>query len=165
MPLLLRSSVTDTWAELEEAAAERYWDAIALAMEERLTGAMYMLGYAFEMLVKCAYYRFIGLGPTDNVAPVLRGMKDKARLHGFSWRGNLHNSESVISLLVLERRVSGHPMDTGVSATAMGYAVSLARFEWSETLRYKRVAASELEMTNVLESVDWLQTNYAALWS
>lgn len=166
MALLERLAKFDTWPELESAAGERYTDALSLAVgpDDRTTGAVYLFGYVFEMLLKTAYYRFIGLSAESNVAPTLRGMPKKAKDLDFTWRGNRHNSQSLASLLVYERRVFGRPLDTKIAAELMGHASALSVFHWSESLRYKAVIATESELKSVYDSAEWIRANHNELW-
>jgi hypothetical protein len=164
--LLERTTRRDTWSELEAAAHLRYFDGLQLATSERerLTGALYMLGYVAEILVKTAYYRFRRLGPTDDVAGELKGMSARARVLGFDWQGNRHNLESLAALLVFERDAAGAPMDL-VEATEFQSRVAAIGAHWSEMLRYKDIEAVQAELTEVFEDVEWLVTNHRQLWS
>ncbi len=61
--------------------------AVAMGDSGHETGAVYLLGYVAEMLLKTAYFRIISVPTGQNIAPHLQG----ARSHA-SWRGgNLHN--------------------------------------------------------------------------
>lgn len=126
---------------------------------------MYLFGYVFEILVKTAYYRFVGLRSTDSVAHELRGLPSKAKSLGLEWQGNRHNVESVAQLLIRQRRSQDRPLHEAVGPSLVGHAAKLSRFEWSEKLRYKNVVASDSELLSVRNSVDWVRANYAALWS
>jgi hypothetical protein len=167
LSLLDRISPRETWADLESAADERYRDAerLAAAPKSRRTGAVYLLGYVFEMLVKAAYYRFVGLAATQDVSPVLRGMPTRARYLNLPWQGNRHNVGSLADLLVFERRAQGRPLPTALEAQLVGFAWAVANAHWTETLRYKDTLATEAEVREMFRSVDWLYGQYAVLWS
>lgn len=167
MVLLARLSKFDTWMELEDAALHRYWDGLALltAGEPQPTGAVYLLGYTFEMLMKTAYYRFNGLGPHDNTGDLLRGMADRAETFGFKWLGNRHNTESLANLLVGERHAQHRPLDPHFAAELTGHALAVSRDCWSEGLRYKSTIATEGEVADIFQRVEWLKLNYERLWS
>lgn len=166
MALLTRMTTRDTWSEMESAALHRYFDGLQLATSERdrFTGALYVLGYAAEMLVKTAYYRFRGVGPSADVTRELNGMRDRAVALGLLWRGNKHNLESLAALLVLERMAQGSAMDP-VFAAQFQARISGVAAHWSEVLRYKGVVTLESELAEVFGSVDWLLANHAHLWS
>ena len=151
---------------MEAAARHRYLDGLLLATSdrERLTGAMYLLGYVAEILVKTAYYRLRGVRPFDDVADELHGMRNRARTLGFPWQGNWHNLESLAGLLVVERAATGSPMEPLFAAEFQARAASVGG-HWSEILRYKEAATFESELDEVFESVEWLVANHAQLWS
>jgi G3E family GTPase len=151
---------------MESAALQRYFDGLSLATSEsdRFTGALYVLGYTAEILVKTAYYRVRGAGPADDVAAELRGMPARARYLGLDWQGNRHNLENLAELLVNERAFGGFAMDALFAAEFQAH-VSNVGAHWSEVLRYKGTVAFESELVAVFESVEWLVDNHAQLWS
>lgn len=167
MSLLGRVSRIDSIGELEHAARLRYYDGLSLALSEshNSTGAVYLLGYVAEMLLKTAYYRVRGMGPTDDTWPLLRGMNDQAALVRFDWQSGRtrHNLEDLAGLLVEVRRNCGPEIDPYFASTLQGHAKVVA-LHWNERLRYKSVLALEDEVVDVIESIDWLVANYEALW-
>src|SRR5437016_4276672 len=133
-----RLSRHDTWSELERAAISRYWDGLALALGEagHRTGAIYLLGYVAEMLIKTAYYRVRCIDALVNLQDELRGMPARASFLGLSWRGNKHNLESLCRLQVEERRARGQAMQPDLSVPLQRRIAVITR-NWTETLRYK----------------------------
>ncbi|MEW6249891.1 MAG: hypothetical protein AB1716_04535 [Planctomycetota bacterium] len=166
MGLLTRITTHDSCGELETAADLRFYDGLSLATSDvaRRTAAVYLLGYVGEVLVKTAYYRCRGVAGVDDVATELHNIPVRARVLGLRWRGNLHNLESLATLLVLERDALGNPLEPGFAAEFQGHVASLGA-HWSETLRYKAVSAQEAELFEVFESVEWLIANHGRLWS
>lgn len=168
MSLISRISGFDTWAELERAAEERYWDGMALATdpEGRHCGAVYLWGYVAEMLLKVAYYRFRNkVKPTDDVQAELVGIPARAKLLGLRWPArNLHRLNSLALLLIEERKIESNPMDPYVAAQLQGH-VNLLMGHWTEILRYKDEKATPFESSEVLNSIDWLWSNWSSLWS
>ena len=72
MPFLTRLATLEpfeTWLNMEQAAEQRYWDGMALATSDtgHETGAVYLLGYTAEILLKTACFRTAGIGPQDNL--------------------------------------------------------------------------------------------------
>lgn len=55
-------------------------------------------------------------------------------------------------------------MDPGFAGRLL-YHAAIVQAEWSETLRYKPVNATDAELQDVFQSVDWVAANYHALWS
>ena len=62
--LLDRCSLDDSIREYRAAARQRFDDALAMALQWRRTGAIYLWGYTAEMILKAAYFSLIGLPET-----------------------------------------------------------------------------------------------------
>ena len=95
----------ETVQELEDASEVRYRESILLLdSEETRTAGVYLLGYAAEMLLKTAYFRFVGAASSDAVADLLGAAKAAARV---LQRGvdseNYHSAIFWAQLLVLSR--------------------------------------------------------------
>lgn len=153
----------ETYGSMELAAAARYWDGLSLAINDRdrATGAVYLMGYTVEMLLKTAYYRARGLAPTDSVAAHLKGVRSQADWHGCN---NFHDLVAWAKFLVAVRANMKSPLDPVMGGAVVTYAAQL-QSHWSEALRYRSSVASEVELHDVLRSVEWFQANYSALWS
>lgn len=167
MPLQNRISTRDTWAEMERAGEVRFWEAFALATgsEPMRTGAIYLLGYVAELIIKCAYFRLRGVAALADVGPELKFAPRRAgTIHGgFTWKGNLHSIQNWASLLIIERRERGKPLPAPTHVSFLT-EVSAIVAEWSEILRYKDAAATDNEFHNMFQSVDWLRMNCRQLW-
>jgi hypothetical protein len=166
MGLVSRISGIDTWSELERAADERYWDGIVLAVdrEGRHSGAVYCWGYVVEMKLKTAYYRVRGVPSSTDLQTELRGIPDRARALGLAWVGSLHNLVSLVSLLIIERRIRGQPLNSGL-AQELRRHIAIVGDHWTETLRYKDTRATPEESSEVMNSVDWLLAHAHELWN
>ena len=146
---------------MKSAAEQRYWDGLALALAGAgyETGALYLTGYAAEMLMKCAYFQVLGVPVIQDIAPHLQG----ARTHAF-WRGgNLHTLKSWFWLLNDVRFVGGIPWSATSAATIERY-VLMVDVHWRESLRYTALPAAEAELNQAFIGADWLLTNYDLLW-
>lgn len=151
----------ETWPQMELAAEQRYWDGLTLALGEAgsETGALYLLGYVVEMLLKTAYFRVTSIAPAHNLAPHLRTAHRDARWRG----GNLHNLQSWFYLLNDVRFFQGKPWNP-VLASSIERHVLVVDAHWRESLRYTAFAANGAELEETLASVDWLLTQYDSLW-
>jgi hypothetical protein len=151
----------ETWPGMELAAEQRFWDGLALAsgvVDHRL-GGVYLLGYSAEMLLKTAYFRFVGVPPGDDIAPYLRAV----RAHAL-WRGrNLHDLRSWLDFLLDFRRAQGHPVALSIAGLAR-IQVLAVDVHWRESLRYASLRPLDQELNQVYESVEWLRNNHALLW-
>jgi len=164
LPFLTRLAVAEpfeTWPSMEQTAAQRFWDALALATGDagHEAGAIYLLGYVAEMLLKTAYFRVVSVPTGQNITSHLQG----ARTHA-SWRGgNLHNLRSWVILLGDVRAIQGNPW-SAVTATTIERHVLTVNSHWRESLRYTSFAATGAELEEVFASVDWLRFNHFLLW-
>jgi len=150
----------ETWPSLHRAAMERYWDGVDLATstEVRRTAAIYLLGYVTEILLKVAFYRVIGFPPGQEVD--LQAIKTHA-----AWkRTNLHNLDGLADLLIAERSSRGMALDPAFAGQLKACALTVAD-HWRETLRYRYTVATETELVEVYQNVDWLRANATLLWS
>lgn len=165
MGMLNRATPKDTWGEMTQAAERHYWDGLTLALAEHTqrVGAIYLLGYVAEILLKTAYYQIRRVRSNESVLAELRGMEGRATQLGFPWVGNRHNLRSIAKLLIEERLKIGHAMEPNMAGLLMYHTSRLAG-HWSETLRYKNLTASEREMAEVYGSIDWLKKHYDNLW-
>ena len=146
---------------MKSAAEQRYWDGLALALAGAgsETGALYLLGYVAEMLLKTAYFRVVGIPASDDIASHLRAAHRDARWRG----GNLHSLPSWFYLLNDVRFFQGNPWNP-VLASSIERHVLTVDAHWRETLRYTPFAATDAELEEALASVDWLLAGYDLLW-
>ena len=147
---------------MELAAEQRYWDSLTLALTGTgvETGAVYLLGYAVEVLLKTAYFRVVSVPSGQDIgSPLLAARRSAA------WRGgNLHNLTSWFELLNDARYLQGNAWSIP-TATAIELRVLTVSSHWRESLRYTSFAATNAELEEVFGSVDWLIGNYSLLWS
>ncbi len=142
----------ETWPELEDAANERFWDGIALACDDhRGTGAIYLWGYVAEVLIKCASLRARGVSGTATVAPILHG-------EGI-WH---HRLSDLLHDLRTVRIAASRPLGP-VLDSALGSRVNVLSQNWDVSLRYRSTRATETELTEVYNAVEWLMSSYAVL--
>lgn len=155
----------DSVRGFRRAARERFADGVALAESGRRTGAVYQWGYAVEMTLKAAYFRFAGWTPIRPIeAGDLRAARDTAAALGFQWVGNLHSLASWARLLVAGR--SSQPLrnyrDITFGDRIVAQALRLERL-WNETLRYHSNRATPAEARTVREVAQWFLTSSLTL--
>ena len=164
MPFLTRLAVAEpfeTWPGMEQAAAQRFWDSLALATADagHEAGAIYLLGYVAEMLLKTAYFRVTGVPSSQDIAPHLTAARRNA-----SWRGgNLHDLRSWFVLLNDARSFRGNPWGAAVAATIERHVLIVVS-HWRESSRYTSLTATDAELEEAFLSVDWLLDNHDVLW-
>jgi hypothetical protein len=168
MPLLERIGdfgLIDTILEMETAADARIEEAVELFTAPRRleSGAQYLLGYAGELLVKAAYFRFIGVPPHQN----LEGPRRAAWrvIKGSAWWDDetAHSAYAWARRLVDARLADDRPLPPGLASEFVAGAVTIAA-NWREDLRYHAHAPTPPEFQETYDSVLWLRSNHAALW-
>ncbi len=143
----------DTWGAMEAALSERFFDGLSLAVgrDNRLTGAIYLLGYTVEMILKVAYFRFLGVPSAQNLAQQLDAIKG----HSLMKKKNLHDLEGWMHLIFDVRSANGMMLNPAVAAE-LRRNVGIAQSNWKETLRYKSTLAVAAEIEEMFSSVNWL---------
>jgi hypothetical protein len=119
------------------------------------------------MIVKAAYFAFVGLGDEDTITwPAhLRPAIVKGRGLGIVWpkKGEGHNVRAWAELLIAERASTiaaaySSPFDTAVQT--YGQRIE---YGWNEILRYHRNYAYLYEVRSVREAAEWFLVNSHAL--
>ena len=64
---LLERCGPDSIREFRSAGRQRFDDGLALAAVGRRTGAIYLWGYAAEMILKSAYFSVVGLDESAEI--------------------------------------------------------------------------------------------------
>ncbi len=153
----------DSIREFRAAARQRFDDGISLAGAGQRTGAVYLWGYTAEMMLKAAYFAFIGLADTAIVTwnGELRPAIDRGRGMGIAWphQGAGHNVRAWAELLVAVRALATattFPPALAVEVQRQGQRIGHL---WSETLRYRKNFAYLHEVRQIREAAEWLLVN------
>lgn len=107
MPLIARIAQDHTVREFRAAAGLRYREAQRLAVAGDRLAAIYLWGYAAEMLLKAAYFRLRGWLPTQPITMTdIRDARNYAiTTLQIAWpQPNLHDLSRWRALLVEERK-------------------------------------------------------------
>lgn len=153
----------DTWPGMESAMYERYWDALELAIapDQRATGAVYLCGYCVEMLLKISYFQYTNLSSNLDLmnGPIQTAMQSPY------WNGRRsgHNLYGWAVLLIDTRAQQGRGFTPSFSAQLVRYTLIIESF-WRETLRYRYSKASNHEVQEVFQAADWLLSVYQSFW-
>lgn len=164
MPLIERLSKDDTIHEFKAAAQLRLKEAFRLGAADDRLGAIYLAGYAVEMLLKAAYFRLEGKA---HDAPISKKDMEKAKndaktILNVAWVGALHNLNGWTELLVQDRMIRGKPYSRKLARALQAYTKRIY-LNWRETLRYKANRPYRGEVTAVLLGAKWLLGHYRYL--
>jgi hypothetical protein len=164
MPLIQRLALDHTIREFRAAAAARYREAVSLAVAEDRLAAIYLSGYAVEMLLKAAYFRLAGWGPPDSVslADLQHARQHAVTALGLVWPGNLHDLPRWTALLVEDRKYRNVPYAPGF-ARSLNARVKQVYLNWREQLRYRANRPYRGEVSRTLRATSWLLGQYRYL--
>src|SRR5947209_17216833 len=154
--------------EFRASAQKRFDEGLALAGQGRRTGAIYLWGYAAEMTLKAAHFRFTGLAETDVITwhgHILPAIHLGRVNYGIAWptQGQGHNVRAWAELLVLERAATpgaAYGQQFGQDVQACGQGIGQL---WRETLRYHKNVAYSYEVSQVRDAAEWLLIHSDAL--
>lgn len=155
----------DSIHEFRLAAEERFLDGLYLADGGRRTGAVYVWGYAAEMVLKATYFDAIGFAAKQAIGMAdLRAAVATAAAAGIVWQGNLHNIESWAELLLSVRIASPTASYTNpaFSRDVMLRSHTIGQ-TWREVLRYRKNVARAFEVKQVGDATAWLMSKKMTL--
>ena len=165
MPLAARANNRrHTVVALRAAAGARYREASQLEVAGRRLAAIYLFGYAAEMLLKAAYFRLAGWLPTVQITVGhMNAAKTQATgTYGLSWPGNLHDLPGWSRLLIHERGVRGAAFPFAFR-NQLQARVNRIYLNWRESLRYHDMTPYAGEVIGVRTAVNWLLAQYPRL--
>jgi hypothetical protein len=151
----------DSIREFRAAARQRYQDGLALAAAGNRTAAIYLWGYATEMILKAAYFSLFGLAEDDvisvpgHIQPAIN--RGRAAPLSIAWPnpGAGHNVGAWAELLVGVRALApatAYAPDFGARVQGCGQRIWQL---WRETLRYHKNRAYLYEVRRVREATGW----------
>lgn len=169
LPLLARMQA-ETPDVMLSAAQTRLQEAEALLSCKQWDGAVYLAGYAAEMLLKVACCRLDPAFPAGGTvgdifgpaATLWRSLFPSGTSLPSQWKHDLSFWEDVLRA----RRLS---LRTGVKEWGdlllISRHLNTIRRHWRVNLRYQPPLAAEGEAQDVCEAARWLFDNSRALWS
>lgn len=158
-------STPETVEGFEKAAEGMYEDGFNL-MASASGNGVYLMGYVAEMLLKSAYFRFVGLSSTAAItkAELNQAHADAVALGVVAGHEQFHGLEFWAELLLKTRQQAASPLDGALEVGLGQHSRSLAQ-NWLVNMRYhshQGIQAQDLEA--VLDDVVWIKSNYEKLW-
>jgi hypothetical protein len=156
----------DCLQEYEQAMSDRLWDGMSLWSLSRDPGAIYVLGYAAEIIIKCAYFRFSGFTIVQNIGHAeLNTAAARATTLGVTThREGFLGIRFWSDLLIAQRRAAARPL-TVTMETALRSNVDVVYDRWWIEMRYKRAYSSRMDLEQLAVAVDWIDKNYLTLYT
>jgi hypothetical protein len=146
--------------EFRIAAARRYNEAIDLASAGHRLAAIYLCGYAAEMLLKAAYFRLEGWTSTQAIG--MRDLRGAAGKGTPPFDGKLHDLPSWRNLLIAVRRTRGTPYSPRLQRSLNSRVAALA-LNWDPVMRYYTNQPREAEVRASLDASAWLLNQFPHL--
>ncbi len=155
----------DSVGEFRVSARQRYLDGPALAGAGNRTAAIYLWGYAAEMLLKAAYFSLLGIAEDDpitvpgHINPAIN--RGRAAPLSIAWptQGAGHNVRAWAELLVGVRALTlATAYAPAFAAQVQGCGQRIGQL-WRETLRYHKNRAYLHEVRQVRVAAEWLLVN------
>lgn len=156
-----------TLGEFEVAGDDRLGDAVALAKQGRRMGAIYMLGYVAEAVLKCAFSRLLDYG-SDALIRLGAGGTDDPRELGRADLGVTEHAEGLHSPLfwarmVVELRIKTESALSAEAARALISKAQPIQSNWKVAMRYCRDRSDITDFREIWKDVMWVRTQYAML--
>jgi len=157
-------SVSETVQEFDLASRQKYREGTALVAAGYLGAGIYLLGYSAEMLLKNAYFRFMGASAVDRIQPRLAPALAAGRLYNPGVPHESYHSLRFWSLLLREaRRRQRRPLLPLVDASFMARTRRLHQTAWIG-MRYRPDQATIQEAQSAQSDVGWLHRHETELW-
>lgn len=162
MGLKARLSGGECISSFEQAHRDRILDGLTCALEDRSFAACYLFGYAVEMLLKSAYFRFLGIDPAEDIG--LHRKLARRRQPRLQRLQNEHDLIAWAEALVEVRHGWGRPLNPALAGALLQRIAAVAD-HWTEILRYYPSVPAEAEAREIYGNVDWMMTQYPLLWN
>ena len=145
----------DDLGDLERASVERYGDGWELlGTPRRELGAVYAMGYAVEMTLKCAIYELAGVVPGQDAFRALAAREGVLAAKAL----RIHDLPTLAANLTSRRAALGLTVDPGFES-ALSRNVGRAAAEWSVFLRYRHAAGGEADALRMADVAQWFLAN------
>jgi hypothetical protein len=163
MPLPLADQLGfDSIFRFERSAPMRLEEGDLLSKEHRLA-AIYLYGYAAEMILKAAYFRNLRHNPLAEIerAFLSRAMA-AAKLRGMM-NGGLHDIAGWAEFLVWDKATLHAPAyGRDLSREIVSKAAAIYE-NWRPEMRYRNTSPGAAVVTTVRSATEWLVKNYSKM--
>ncbi len=160
------SVITETIQEFNLAADEKYREGQHLVAGGDLGAGIYLLGYAAEMILKNAYFRFTGAGLGDATQPRLAPARSVGGRLIPAIRDEFYHSLRFWAMLLQAVRTDqGRPWADTEFVLEFERCTERLYNSWWVEMRYRCNQANPDEALQVLSDVGWLRTHLTILWS
>lgn len=157
----------ETILSFEASAHEKYEAGFELLANGVYGTGVYLMGLAAEMMLKAAYFRYIGIGQTVNIDKThLTAAKNNATSLGVIAQPEQYHNLKFWSELIIKQRISdSKSLSVGIETTLNGYIQKL-NDNWEIGMRYKdyQQGVQISDLNDVFDAVTWIHDNQESLW-
>lgn len=160
-------STAETIQGFEAAAEEKYEGGFNLLTYTSPGNGVYLMGYAAEMLLKCAYFRVSGLGLTVPITrlELRQARTDSTNLGVLADVEGFHNVAFWSELLTKKRLQQSRGLLASLE-TELNFRSSRLSQNWFVEMRYHLLQGVTIQdLEDVVDDVVWIKSNYESLWS
>jgi hypothetical protein len=157
-------SKPETISDFYLAADQKYWEGMELGTAGRFAAGIYLLGYAAEMHLKVAAFRFDGANTGDLVSVRLGPARSWMLRQSASVNHEGYHSLMFWMEYVRRRRAaSGQSLSKTMDGLLAHHVARIYSLWWVE-MRYRPDEASAGELERLLKDVSWVRENQNSLW-
>jgi hypothetical protein len=141
------------------AAEYRFLEGLELATRNHHFAGIYLLGYAAEMYLKIAAFRFDGASPSTLVYPQLQPVRRWMLLrHPKVEHEGFHSLRFWLQYLRSRRQVRGQALDRNFDGALVHHVNRIYSIWWVE-MRYRPDRADIMTVNRMFNDVSWLRRN------
>jgi hypothetical protein len=157
------SQSPETISDFVVAAEQKFWEGLELVTSERVGAGIYLLGYAAEMWLKAAAFRFDGASPADFVQPRLVPARIWLSLQPESIpHESFHSVIFWLRYLLARRRVARRMLPATIRGELEHRVRRIYGIWWVE-MRYRGDQALDHEGERVYRDVAWLRDQFVTI--
>lgn len=155
----------ETLEEFELAWRMRYAEGMLLLDNPKTrSGGVYLLGYVVEMILKTAYFRFVGAKSQDQIDALLTAIAFKSAAKKLPVDvESYHSLLFWMELLVTARDQQRRRLPAHLHTALRSYSEILHE-NWLVEIRYHSLEPAAEEWHAVQEAVNWFNNHHASLW-
>lgn len=155
----------ETVSDFAWAAEQRFFDAEALLLESRYTGAVYLLGLGSEMWLKLACFRLLGAGPADLVSSYLGPAKIWMSTAAPGVKPESYHSLMFwAEYLIRWRGSKGKDLPSRLVGELRHHVNNRLFGDWKIDMRYRNLTVSDQHAWRVYNDAWWVRANWQDMW-
>jgi len=164
MPLRSQlESQPETLSDFDLAAEQKFWEGTELGVQGHRGSAIYLLGYAAEMWLKRACFRFDGASLLDRVQPRLVPARIWLARRGVAINHESYHSLTFWMTYLRERRAAARKKLANALDGELVHRVRRLYAVWWVEMRYRPDQASLHDLHRAYDETSWLRRHAAVL--